>query len=153
MGYKQQGDQLLKALDSGLMPNRPNGLTFKRRVSRSEAGTRKAIDVRSVVLSHAHLDFLIHRHLRKDGKGKGAQPLTLRKFLELLRNHYGLFVDREPSGLSVPQDLLRANREWLERRLRDLGLLIGVNDAESMKQLRTRFVTAEVREEATDVIA
>jgi hypothetical protein len=28
---------------------------------------------------------------------------------------------------------------WLERRLRDLGLLVGVNDAESMKQLRPRF--------------
>jgi hypothetical protein len=34
--------------------------------------------------------------------------------------------------------LLR-NKNWLERRLRDLGLLIGVNDAESMKQLKPRY--------------
>jgi len=27
----------------------------------------------------------------------------------------------------------------LERRLRDLGVLVGMNDAESMKQLRPRF--------------
>lgn len=141
-GHQQQGGQFAKALDSGLMPNRPNGLAFKRRVSRSEAGTRKAVDLRSIVLSHALLDFLVHRHLRKDGEGKAARPLTLRKFLDILRDHYGLYVDREPPGMSVPQDLLRANKQWLERRLRDLGLLVGVNDAESMKQLRARFDVA-----------
>lgn len=151
VGHKQQGEQFLKALDSSLMPDRPNGLAFRRRVSRSEAGTRKAVDLRSIVLSHAHLDFLIHRYLRKDGKGKSAQPLTLRKFLDLLRNNYGLHVDREPPGLSVPQELLRANKEWLERRLRDLGLLIGVNDAESMKQLRPRFSAEEAMEEVVHV--
>ena len=44
-----------------------------------------------------------------------------------------------PSGLSVSNDLLRLNRNALERRLRDLGLLMGVNDAEVMKQLKPRF--------------
>ncbi len=146
MGYKAQGDQFSKTLDSSLMPNRPNGLAFKRRVSRSEAGTKKAIDLRSIMLSHALLDFLVHRHLRKDGDGKAARPLTLRKFLDILRDHYGLYVDREPPGMSVPQDLLRANKAWLERRLRDLGLLVGVNDAESLKQLRARF-TVTVKED------
>jgi len=142
IGHKLQGQYYLTTLDCSLMPDRPNGLAFKRRVSRSEAGTKKAIDLRSIVLSHALLDFLVHRHLRKDGEGKAARPLTLRKFLDILRDHYGLYVDREPPGLSVPQDLLRANKAWLERRLRDLGLLVGVNDAESMKQLRARFVVA-----------
>jgi hypothetical protein len=129
-------------LDSSLMPNRPNGLAFKRRVSRSEAGARRTMDLRSIVLSNSLLDFLVHRHLRKDGEGKTARPLTLRKFLDILREHYGLYVDREPPGMSVPQDLLHANKQWLERRLRDLGLLVGVNDAESMKQLRARFDVA-----------
>jgi hypothetical protein len=124
------------------MSNRPNGLAFKRRVSRSEAGTKKAVDLRSIVLSHAHLDFLVHRHLRRDGEGKAARPLTLRRFLDLLRDRYGLYVDREPPGMSIPQELLRTNKQWLERRLRDLGLLMGVNDAESMKQLRARFIVA-----------
>lgn len=148
MGHKQQGGQFFKALDSSLMLNRPNGLSISRRVSRSEAGTRKAVDMRSIVLSHAHLDFLVHRHLRKNSTGKAAQPLTLRKFLDLLRNRYGLYVDREPPGLSVSQELLRGNKEWLERRLRDLGLLVGVNDAESMKQLRPRFAVPDYIEEA-----
>jgi hypothetical protein len=39
----------------------------------------------------------------------------------------------------VSNDLLQANRLILERRLRDLGLLIGVNDAEAMKRLKPRF--------------
>lgn len=142
-GHQQQASKFVAALDSSLMPNRPNGLAFKRRVSRrSETGTSRTVELRSVVLSHALLDFLVHRHLRKDGEGKAARPLTLRKFLDILRDHYGLYVDREPPGMSVPQDLLRANKQWLERRLRDLGLLVGVNDAESMKQLRARFDVA-----------
>jgi len=145
-GVEQQGRQFMKAMESSLMPNRPNGLAFKRRVSRSEAGTKKAVDLRSIVLSNALLDFLVHRHLRRDGEGKTARPLTLRKFLGILRDHYGLYVDREPPGMSVPQDLLRTNKAWLERRLRDLGLLVGVNDAESMKQLRARFVVPAVED-------
>ena len=139
MGIQTQAHQFMKALDSSLMPNRPNGLAFKRRVTRSQSGAAKAVDLRSIVLSHSLLDFLVHRHLRKDGKGKAEKRLTLRSFLDLLRSQYGLHIDREPPGLSVPQELLQANKMWLERRLRDLGLLVGVNDAESMKQLRPRF--------------
>lgn len=141
-GRETQGSQFAKALDSSLMPNRPNGLACKRRVQRSEGGVRRTVDLRSIVFSNALLDFLVHRHLRKDATGRAPRVLTLRQFLDILREHYGLHVDREPEGLSVPQDLLRANKQWLERRLRDLGLLVGVNDAESLKQLRPRFTVA-----------
>jgi hypothetical protein len=41
----------------------------------------------------------------------------------------------------------------LERRLRDLGLLVGVNDAESMKQLCPRFEVSTVAREKTDAPA
>jgi hypothetical protein len=41
--------------------------------------------------------------------------------------------------MTISNDFLRANRSILERRLRDLGLLVGVNDAEAMKHLRPRF--------------
>ena len=50
---------------------------------------------------------------------------------------------RAPSGLPVSRSLLQRNRDVLERRLRDLGLLVGVNDAESMKRLRPLFERAE----------
>ena len=52
---------------------------------------------------------------------------------------HGFFVDVAPPGLTVSNDLLQENRGVLERRLRDLGLLVGVNDAESMKYLKPRF--------------
>ena len=139
IGDPQQGANFRKALESALMSDRPHGLAIKRRVTRTAAGTRKSMDMRAIVLSNSVLDFLVHRHLRKDARGKPAKALSLRQFLDILRSHYGFYVDREPPGMSVPQELLRQNKRWLERRLRDLGLLEGVNDAESMKQLRARF--------------
>ena len=45
--------------------------------------------------------------------------------------------------MTISNDLLHANRAVLERRLRDLGLLVGVNDAEAMKHLRPRFERPE----------
>jgi hypothetical protein len=45
--------------------------------------------------------------------------------------------------MTISNDLLRLNRLVLERRLRDLGLLTGVNDAEAMKQLTPRFNRGE----------
>ena len=153
IGDKQQASFLRSCLESALMTDRPNGLAIKRRVQRSEDGRRRSVDLRAIVLTNPMLDFLVHRHLRKDSKGQPEQVLSLKKFLEILRLRYGLYLDREPPGISVPQDLLRANKLWLERRLRDLGLLVGVNDAESMKQLRPRFeVSTDVAGEA-DVTA
>ncbi len=150
IGDTQQGENIRKALESALMSDRPNGLAIKRRATRTEAGTRRSVDMRAIVLTNPTLDFLIHRHLRKDVRGKDAKPLSLRQFLDILYKHYGLYVDREPPGMSVPQGLLRENKRWLERRLRDLGLLVGVNDAESMKQLRARFAVPEQVEEGVD---
>ena len=43
--------------------------------------------------------------------------------------------------MEVPSELLQRNRSVLERRLRDLGLLTGVNDAERMKKLKARYNT------------
>ena len=43
--------------------------------------------------------------------------------------------------MTISNELLQRNRTILERRLRDLGLLVGVNDAEAMKRLKPRFET------------
>jgi len=139
MGDKNQRGNYIKALESGMMPDRPNGLVIKRRVRRSQNGVQRAQDLRATVLTPPLLDFLVHRHLRKSAKGKPYQPLSFQGFLKILREQYGLYVDREPPGHPVPQEVLLRNKAWLERRLRDLGLLIGVNDAESMKQLKPRY--------------
>ena len=44
--------------------------------------------------------------------------------------------------MTISNELLQRNRAILERRLRDLGLLVGVNDAEAMKRLSPRFEPA-----------
>jgi hypothetical protein len=139
MGDRNQRGTYLNLLESTLMPSRPNGLAIKRRVRRSQSGVQRLQDLRAIVLTPPLLDFLVHRHLRKSAKGKPYQPLSFHGFLMILRERYGLYVDREPPGHPIPQELLQRNKAWLERQLRDLGLLVGVNDAESMKQLKPRY--------------
>ena len=139
MGRTSTLGNYYKALESCFMTDRTNGLVVKRRVKRSENGTQRSVDLRSIVLTSTLLDFLVHRHLRKATKGLPERFLSLRQFLDILRTDYGLHVDQAPPGLPVSQALLLRNKQWLERRLRDLGLLVGVNDAESMKQLKGRY--------------
>lgn len=139
MGDVNQRKNYMGAFESAFMTDRPNGLAIKRRVRRSQNGAQRAQDLRAIVLTPSLLDFLVHRHLRKAAKGKPEQPLSFQRFLKILRERYGLYVDREPPGHPIPQELLLRNKSWLERRLRDLGLLIGVNDAESMKQIKPRY--------------
>lgn len=135
MGDKLQGAHFRKFLDSCLLLDQPNGLGRKRRAYHKG----KSLDRRSVVLSNTAIDFLVHRYLRKSKRGTGPADLPLAKFIQILAERYGFYVDEAPPGMSVPSGELRKNRAFLERRLRDLGLFIGVNDAEAMKRLRQRF--------------
>jgi hypothetical protein len=134
------GDKLLRTkplmfVDSCLMLNEAHGLGRKRRVARSFAGRkRKMMDVRSAILSNTMLETLVHLHLiAREG------VLSFAGFLHILRERYGIWVDECPPGVFASREDLLNNRAMLERRLRDLGLLVGVNDAEFMKHLRPRF--------------
>lgn len=141
MGKTITQGHLSKLLDSALLADRPNGLAKKRTSSRKEAGTaatRQRV-VRSAVFTDPALDYLVHIRVLKSGTRRHATPLSLRQFLRDICERYGLYVDAAPPGTDISHDLLRANRTILERRLRDLGLLTGVNDAEEMKRLRPRF--------------
>jgi len=137
IGEKQQFGRFRGHLDSCLMVNEASGIARKRRTT-----VRGALqDRRSIVLGNTALDYLVHRHLTKAKRGTPRAALSFADFLVILRERHGFCVDVEPPGMVVRADLLRRNREFLERRLRDLGLLVGVNDAESMKRLRPRFET------------
>ena len=131
-------------LDSSLLTGRPNGLAAKRRTTRGLGGstTRRTRDVRSLVFTDSVLDYLVHLHLLKSGNKPGTRALSFREFLEVLRERYGFHVDTAPPGMTISNELLQRNRAILERRLRDLGLLVGVNDAEAMKRLSPRFEPA-----------
>lgn len=132
----------ISTVDSIVQANRPNGLVQKRSTTRGSGlggTTRRRREVRSLVFSDAVLEYLVHVHLLPGGNKAGVRRLSMRDFLETLRMRYGFYVDAAPHGSSISNDLLHLNRRTLDRRLRDLGLLVGVNDAESMKRLRPRF--------------
>lgn len=126
-------------VDSTLHVGHPNGLAQKRKTSRGTAGGRKQRDVRSLVFTESVLDYLVHLHLLRPGDRSDLQTLSLRDFLKKLRERYGFHVDIAPPGMTISNELLQSNYAILERRLRDLGLLVGVNDAAAMKRLKPRF--------------
>jgi hypothetical protein len=140
-GRKNTQNNVVTLLDSALLVGRPNGLAARRTVLRKVAanGQAKRSDVRSLIFTDSVLDYLVHLHVLPTGFKSGYRPLSFKRFLEILRERYGFCVDQSPQGMTISNDFLRLNHLVLERRLRDLGLLVGVNDAESMKQLIPRF--------------
>lgn len=137
MGEKILRHHYLAFLDSCLMVNEAHGLGRKRRVYRSLGGRkRKMMDLRSLILSNTVLEALVHLHL-----AARQGTLSFEDFIRILHERYGFWVDEAPPGVPASREDLLTNRAYLERRLRDLGLLVGVNDAEFMKHLRARFNT------------
>lgn len=143
LGSNARGNTI-KMVDSTLHIDRPNGLAQKRKTTRGASEGRRQREVRSLVFAESVLDYLVHLLLLPSGSNPGARRLSLRSFLATIRQRYGFFVDAAPPGMAISNELLHANRAILERRLRDLGLLVGVNDAEAMKRLRPRFMPREV---------
>jgi hypothetical protein len=143
-GRDNTQSNLIKLVDSALMINRPNGLGTRRAVTRKSAGdsAAKRRSVASLGFTDSVLDYLVHLHVLASGNRNGCRPLSFKEFVRVLRDRYGFCVDVAPPGMTISNELLRLNRIVLERRLRDLGLLVGVNDAEAMKRLRPRFQIA-----------
>ncbi len=137
-------NKLANLMDSALMIDRPNGLARKRRAQRTIAGARKAVVLRSVVFTDAALEYLVHLLLLEPGDKIATRPwFSFNDFIKSVRDRYGFCVDSSPEGMDIPNELLQRNRGFLDRRLRDLGLLISVNDAEAMKRLTPRFELSE----------
>ena len=133
-GFRRLFTQMI---DSSLLVGRPNGLAAKRTTKRGLGG--RARPVRSLVFTDSVLDYLVHLHLLRPGNKQGVRPLAFKDFVDTLCDRYGFHVDTAPPGMTISNELLQKNRVILERRLRDLGLLVGVNDAEAMKRLQPRF--------------
>lgn len=151
VAHKEVGlDKLYQCLTSALMADEINGLARRRRIvlnQKRSTTQRRTVDALSFVLTNTALEYLVHRHLRNNGKGRKARSLSFPEFLDILRERYGFYVDRSPPNMSVPNEALGRNRRMLERRLRELGLLVGVNDAERMKKLKARYRSAYDRDE------
>jgi hypothetical protein len=151
-GRKNTQNNVVALLDSAFLIGRPNGLAARRPVIRKIAagGPGKRSDLRSLVFTDSALDYLVHLHVLRIGNKRGYRPLSLKGFVRILGERYGFCVDQAPPGMTISNELLRLNRLVLERRLRDLGLLMGVNDAEAMKHLGPRFERAEEYDNGVD---
>lgn len=143
-GRKPQS-HLERLIDSALHVDRPNGLAVKRRSRRKLGGSssQRTIILRSLRLTDSVLDYLVHRLLLPSGSGSGTKWLPFGKFTFDLQERYGFYIDTSPPGMIISNDLLQLNRACLDQRLRDLGLLSSVNDAEGMKCLTPRFKLSE----------
>jgi hypothetical protein len=151
-GRKNAQAHFIKLVDSVLLVTQPNGLASKRTVTRQIAtgqGSRRR-EVRTLTLSDAALDYLVHLHVLPPGNKNGPQPLSLKQFISLLHERYGFCIDEAPTGMTISNEHLQQNRRVLERRLRDLGLLVGVNDAEAMKHLTPRFASTKENRNVLD---
>lgn len=139
MGRNSLWSNYHEFLHSCLATGEPNGLALSRKTWAAQPGEgRRRRDLRSLALSDSALDFLVHRHLAKDGQ-RPRKNLSFGDFLEIIREKYGFYVEDAPPSMTVSRDILLRNRVVVEKRLRDLGVLVGVNDAEDMKRLRPRF--------------
>jgi len=137
-----------KLWDSSLMTEQPNGIAKKRKKSVRSKNTRSGRttkDARSVVFTDSALEYLVHLHVLRPGRSSNVRPKSFESFIIELQDRHGLFVDEAPHSAPIPNELLQRNRSVLERRLRDLGLLEGVNDAEAMKSIKPRFTASEGR--------
>jgi len=150
MGHKSLWANFNQCIDSSFFLGRPNGFAVKRRVRQTDSSIGpKTREIRSLIISDTALDYLVHLHVL-NGKASSVRALSLKEFLRIIRHRYGFCVDEAPPGMSVSNDLLQMNRRTLEKRLRDLGLLEGVNDAEAMKRLTPRFELNTRETHATD---
>ena len=132
--------QLHRLIDSALFVDRPNGLGKKRRAQRTVQGRRRSVVLRSIVFTDSVLEYLIHLNLLKSGTANAVkQWFSFDDFISRIADRYGFLVDTSPAGMTLSNELLQRNRSFLDRRLRDLGLLISVNDAEAMKRLTPRI--------------
>ena len=139
-GRKAQS-HLEELIESALFIDRPNGLAAKRRSRRKVSGspTPRTVILRSLRFTDSVLEYLVQRLVLPSGGRSGTRGLSLSEFINILQERYGYCVDTSPPGMTVSNDLLQLNRACLDRRLRDLGLLVSVNDAEGMKRLTPRF--------------
>ena len=138
---------LIAMVDSTLQVGRPNALALKRVTARGAntggSGVRRR-DVRALALGDSVLEYLVHLKLLHSRNARlRLRALSLPEFAREIRERYGFHVDTAPAGMATSNELLQQNRRILERRLRDLGLLVGVNDADSMKRLQARFAPKE----------
>ncbi|MFD7131367.1 hypothetical protein [Streptomyces sp. NPDC059894] len=136
---------IFQAIDSLLLKNRPGAA-----IAQPHGGRRR------FVLDSALLEVLVQVALLRLNPRGGSSPYThhtvsfrLDEFLALLRDRYGLYVDRLPTGDGFgPAGLeeeaaLRSNSEAFTTRMREIGFYDDLSDAYLTQVITPRFSITE----------
>lgn len=135
---------LLQCLDSLLMKNRDGALI-------AQARTKGA--PRRFVMDSRMLEVLLQLAVLRPGRSGGFVTSELRvdDLISWLRERYGVFIDRLPSGDGFGEPsidelrALRQNREAFLGRLREIGFYRDLSDAYVTQTVTPRY---EIREDA-----
>ncbi|NUQ97301.1 MAG: hypothetical protein HOY79_12360 [Streptomyces sp.] len=136
---------IFQAIDSLLLKNRPGAA-----IAQPHGGRRR------FVLDSALLEVLVQVALLRLNPRGGSSPYThhtvslrLDEFLALLRDRYGLYVDRLPTGDGFgpagleEETALRANSEAFTTRMREIGFYDDLSDAYLTQVITPRFSITE----------
>ncbi|SDJ28057.1 hypothetical protein SAMN05192558_11463 [Actinokineospora alba] len=136
-GHSRRG-YIVECLDSLMLKNRPGALVAQPRGS----GER-----RRFVLDARLLEVLLQVSLLRPGPDGNwrTDPMRVDDFLALLRNRYGLHIDRLPAGDGFAgaqlddQVALRANSAAFLQRLREIGYYQDMSDAYLTQTITPRY--------------
>lgn len=128
---------LRECLDTLLLKNRPGAI-----IAQPRGGERR------FVLDSRLLEVLLQLALLvpDDQLNFRTQPLRVDQFLDILRQRYGLYIDRLPDGdgfgpaIVTDHAALRENRAAFLARLREIGFYADLSDAYLTQTITPRYV-------------
>lgn len=142
---KYHRQYITECLDSLLLKNKENGLLTQSRTKGSP---------RRFVLGSKLLEVLLQVAVLTQDSGRFVtREVRIEELLALLRNRYGLHIDRLPEGAQANSSILdrralRLNLEAFKRRLREIGFYEDLSDAYVTQKVSPRY--AIERNDRTD---
>lgn len=133
---KYHRQYITECLDSLLLKNKENGLLAQSRPKGSP---------RRFVLGSKLLEVLLQvAVLTQDGGRFVTREVRIEELLAILRNRYGLHIDRLPVGAQANSSILdrralRLNLEAFKRRLREIGFYEDLSDAYVTQKVSPRY--------------
>lgn len=133
---KYHRQYITECLDSLLMKNKENGLLAQSRAKGSP---------RRFVLGSKLLEVLLQvAVLTREGSHFVTREVRIEDLLALLRNRYGIHIDRLPetgqaAGSISDRRALRLNLEAFKRRLREIGFYEDLSDAYVTQKVSPRY--------------
>ncbi|MBK8463952.1 MAG: hypothetical protein IPL36_13360 [Nigerium sp.] len=138
---KYHRQYITECLDSLLLKNRATGLLAQSRAKGSP---------RRFVLGSRLLEVLLQVAVLSDDRGHfTTRDVPIEGLLGILRNRYGLYIDRLPPGQDatiLDQRALRLNVEAFKRRLREIGFYDDLSDAYVTQKVSPRYTIQPAKE-------